>query len=98
MTSDQLIDWLTKKFEEHNVEKVLPDEETIKTAYRSARRLHRVEELLQEIEHKEEEDTADVPENLREMISEKMKNGSKAYPWDSIVWDMVEENTEDIDT
>ena len=46
MTSRQFIDWLEGKLKQHDVEKVIPDEETLAQAWHNARRRHRVNKAL----------------------------------------------------
>ena len=97
MTSDQLINWLKGKLEEHKVEKVVPDIETLNEAYQSARRVCRIERKIQEVIDEEdagEDEAAELPEDLRAEVLEKMKNGSRKKSWDTIIWSMAEESVE----
>ncbi len=90
MTSEQLVDWLKTKFDEHGVEKMVPDNQALEGAYQKARGLlsikKRIEELVRSIE---KEDSELVPADLTEAVFDQMKNGSQAKSWDAIIWELA---------
>jgi division protein CdvB (Snf7/Vps24/ESCRT-III family) len=95
MTSEQLINWLDKKFAEHGVKKYMPDDmDTVVEAYQRAKFLQRVEEEIQQIAEEIETEEVDNPKRLYQEIVEEMQNsdGSDARSWDQVVWDLAIKN------
>jgi DNA topoisomerase VI subunit A len=95
MTSEQLINWLDKKFAEHGVKKYMPDDmDTIVAAYQRAKFLQRVEEEIKQIAEEIETEEVDNPKRLYQEIVEEMQNsdGSDARSWDQVVWDLAIKN------
>lgn len=92
MTSEQLINWLDKKFTEHGVKKYIPDDmNTIVAAYKRAMFLQRIKEKIEEIAEEIELEEVDDPEGLCQEVVEEMEN-SDVSSWDQIVWDLAIEN------
>jgi hypothetical protein len=88
MTSEQLIQWLESKLEEHGVEKIVPDEETLGRAYRRA--LFRIEEEKVLAKLAAEMPEADVPDGLAERVRDRLEE----YPdesWDEAVDEIASE-------
>ena len=52
MTSGQLIEWLKKKLKEHGVKKVIPEKETLLSAYRRAIYLQKLQAAIEESKEK----------------------------------------------
>jgi hypothetical protein len=77
MTSRQLIDFVENKLEQHGVEKVIPDGETLARTYKLFAASHRLSEAFDEVkeELKEENDEAaiTVPKDLEEKVAAKLK-------------------------
>ena len=77
MTSRQLIDFVENKLEQHGVEKVIPDGETLARTYKLFAASHRLSEAFDEVkeELKEENDEAaiTVPEDLEEKVTAKLQ-------------------------
>jgi hypothetical protein len=90
MTSDELIAWLEDKFEEHGVEKVVPDDKTLTSAYRRAKYLRGVEAEIQKL--KKADKAAKVPSNLREKIEEMIDEDSE-MSWDDAIWGCATKKT-----
>ncbi|MBA7684872.1 hypothetical protein ES703_93285 [subsurface metagenome] len=92
MMSDEFIEWIKKKLEEHEVQKMIPGKEELKTAYRQACFGQEIEKIIKE--KKEKADEYDMPDDLMEQVKEYLEK----YPtksWDSAVWNIAEENEEE---
>jgi hypothetical protein len=92
MTSRQLIDFIEAKLKEHGVEKLVPDEATLIT---HAKRLKEqaiaqrvLERLADYIKRKADAATADLPEELAQMVEEALAD-DPAKPWDEALADLV---------
>jgi hypothetical protein len=92
MTSEQLINWIDKKFAEHGVRKYIPDNiDTIIRAYQRAKFLQRVEEEIEKIAKEIELEDIDDPGHLyQEIVQEIKKNEGDVRSWDQVVWDLAE--------
>ncbi len=90
MTSDQLISWLEKKLKEHGVQKVIPKNETLVSAYHRARYLQELQTQIEE--WKEEEGRHDgAPKNLRKRVEKILAKHPKTS-WDDAVWQCADED------
>jgi Topoisomerase 6 subunit A/Spo11, Toprim domain len=89
--SDAFIEWLKGKLDEHGIQKVLPDDQTLDDAYRRALKRAKVQELLaREGERIDEEVAAAVlPEHLSEQINDKLEE-DPSQPWDMALTLLVE--------
>jgi hypothetical protein len=87
MTSDELIEWLEEKFEEHGIEKVIPDEKTLASAYRRAKYLRSIEAEMRKLNKADK--AAAVPSDLRERIEEMIEDDS-SVSWDDAVWECAQ--------
>lgn len=93
MTSEQLLNWLDKKFAEHGVKKLIPDADAIAAAYKRAVYLQRVEERIREVESEIRDKGIDMPKGLVRKLDKAMeKQDSKS--WDEIVWELAKRRTE----
>jgi hypothetical protein len=85
-TSDQLVGWLEAKLEEHGVEKVVPDVDTLAIAYRRvlARRAvnAKIDELSRSI--RESADTVAIPADLADQVQQ-LLDDDPSRPWDDAV-------------
>lgn len=88
MTSDQLIAWLERKFEEHGVRKVLPDDGTLSAAYRRAVFLQYIEAEIAVLTADFED--GDVPKRLAARVKALLRN-NPALSWDEAVWHLAAE-------
>jgi hypothetical protein len=68
MTSRQFIDWLERKFKEHGVEKVVPEDKVLDAAWRRARLFAKASAAVDEI--KKSTDNVPAPEGLAERVRE----------------------------
>jgi DNA topoisomerase VI subunit A len=92
MTSEQLINWLDKKFAEHGVKKYIPDDmDTIIRAYQRAKFLQRVDEEIEKIAEEIEMEDVDNPDHLYQEIVQEIQNSEgDVRSWDQVVWDLAE--------
>ena len=89
-TSDQLIEWLEAKFEDHGVEKVIPADETLAAAYRRGVLVNKVNAEIEKAR-----DTADsgspvrVPKTLGRRVRALLREEPE-LAWDEAVTQIVE--------
>lgn len=89
MTSDKFVDFIERKLKENGVEKVVPNEDDLKKAYDRAIKLIKIDKEIEKVKKNISTDEK-YPENLSELVSEKLKDYSKA--WDDVVYDIAREN------
>ena len=82
-TSDAFVKWLESKLEEQEVVKVFPDDATLESAYRRALSIQQYREAIDEAEQEIQDlvAAAEIPENLRTDLEERMKS-HPSQPWD----------------
>lgn len=87
--SDQFVEWLEGKLEEHGIEKVVPDEQTLATAYRRTIQVAAIRRAIQEAwKGAGNTDDATVPEGLRERVLEALED-DPGQSWDDALWDIA---------
>jgi hypothetical protein len=93
-TSEQMIQWLEAKFEEHGIEKVVPDGKTLEAAYRRAVEIDIVNRRMEEIgnEAKRKAQAAQIPDGLGERIRERLGE-DRSLSWDAVIADLVTEES-----
>jgi hypothetical protein len=89
-TSDGLVSWLERKLDEHGIEKVIPDEETLAAAYQRARETIDVQLLINKAirQRRTRPPQIIIPADLRARV-EKALSKDRGRPWDEIVAEMV---------
>ncbi len=91
LASDDLIEWIESKLQEHGVAKVMPDDDFLETAFRhsvsAAYAVEQAEELLNKAEQKGAE--AVVPADLRDQVA-KLIEDDEALSWDEAVKEIAE--------
>lgn len=92
MTSDQLIAWLEAKFDEHGVQKVIPESDTLNNAYRRAVFLKRMQVEIAELEAEMQDDDTAVPVHLPARVKALLKK-NPAMSWDEAVWELAEDDS-----
>ncbi len=94
--SDDLVEWVEGKLEEHGVAKVIPDEDCLAGAYRRALEQAFVQQKIDEVidEAGELGESAEVPKDLRATVEERLRE-DRAATWDSVVRDIAICNLED---
>jgi hypothetical protein len=93
MTSRELVDFIEEKLEEHGVKKLVPDEETL---IEHAKRLKEqaiaqrvLDRLGPYIKRKAEAATADLPDDLTQMVEEALTDDPKK-PWDEALAGLID--------
>jgi hypothetical protein len=74
--SDQFVEWLEEKLTEHGIKKVIPDSDTLMTAYRRELRLQKMQAIIEEAQGRVDADVKDaaIPDDLAEQLSEKLEH------------------------
>ncbi len=95
--SDELVQWIEGKLEEHGVSKVIPGEDCLADAYRRAQERafvqQKIDAALDEAGNLGE---VEIPDNLRTEVEDRLSE-DMAATWDSIVRDIAEQKFEDDD-
>ena len=89
MTSEQFLEFLERKFEEHGVHKVVPDRKTLESVFVHACRIRELSSRMETVVDEINEMEVTPPETLLQDVQEKLKNNS-FMPWDSAVAGMAE--------
>jgi hypothetical protein len=86
MTSRQIIDFIEKKFAEHGVKKLIPDDETLDQHARRVIKDRLTHEVLSTFENDIQRDTdaAQLPEDFRQQV-EGLLEEHPELPWDAAV-------------
>jgi len=87
MTSDQFIAWLETKFKEHGVTKVMPDRDTLATAWHRAHQISRMQKAINEIKLEE----VPVPQNLETQIHD-LQETDETLSWDKALVQIADQN------
>jgi hypothetical protein len=82
--SDELIDWLEGKFEEHGIEKVIPDAATLAGAYARMRHQALVQDKIDEVLAKLSDSADKAPDNLAARIVKRLAK-DPALRWDAVL-------------
>ncbi len=93
MTSEQLITWLTAKLDEHEVEKVIPEEEVLGDAYKRAMYCAVIERVIGKAHKRLRKTIAQIecPEDLDERIREYLVQEELSC-WDRAVYVLAAED------
>lgn len=98
LTSDELIEWLESKFEEHGISKLIPDTEILKDAYQRAIFLQEVDKESEKIKEQIIENLElEIPDNLNELVQESFDE-DPSISWDEAICNIVEENINNEDS
>ena len=99
LNSRDLLNLIESKLKKHGVKKVIPDNDTLKDAYRRAALVKKLNERLEEImeDTKKEVDDINIATKQIERRVRKMLKECPTKSWDSAIADIVEENHEDVD-
>jgi len=89
-SSDQFIEWLESKLDEAGVEKVIPDADTLATAYRRILARHAVNAKIDEVRAaiREQADQAVIPDDLAARVRG-LLDDDPSMPWDSAIADIA---------
>jgi DNA topoisomerase VI subunit B len=85
MTSEQLITWLECKFEQYEVEKVIPDDTTLRTGFKRA---NHMKQLIRKIQEQEYAEDIEIPDDLSQQVV-KLLQENPEISWDQALWDIV---------
>jgi hypothetical protein len=89
--SDQFVEWLEEKLTEHGIKKVIPDSDTLMTAYRRELRLQKMQAIIEEAQGRVDADVKDaaIPDDLAEQLSEKLEH-DRELSWDEALAELIE--------
>ena len=88
-SSEDFIKWIEAKLQEHNIKKVVPDNDTLEAAYRRAYLIASINRLVDDFLD-EEADEVTPPTNLAARIKRAVrKNPSR--PWDAVLAEIAEQ-------
>lgn len=89
--SDVLIEWIEDKLTEHGIKKVVPDDDTLKQAYRRAAYTSYVNEQIADIDDEAKEHAEDIaiPNDLGEQVQARLQDDPR-LPWDRVLVDILE--------
>jgi hypothetical protein len=91
--SDQLIQWIEGKLEEHGVAKVIPAEEVLADAYRRMRLQALMQQRIDEIAEELGDENCVVPANLKDQIRAGQRN-DRTLPWDAMLQEIAKADHE----
>jgi hypothetical protein len=92
--SDEFVEWIEGKLQEHGVTKVIPDGDTLANAYRRMRKQALVQERINEaLDELEDDDTESVsiPANLIGRIKEWLSD-DPALRWDAVLQEIAKDD------
>jgi hypothetical protein len=87
MTSDQLIAWLERKLQEAGVTKLVPNEDVLAAAYHRASKLAAIQKAIDQASSEFDDDVS-IPENLTELVSDRLQGKSAA--WDDVIFELAQ--------
>jgi hypothetical protein len=88
LTSEQLVDFIERKLQEHGVKKVVPeDDEYLAAAYRRAVILAKAQEQVNQIFAAMADEPVDIPNDLRQQLLEQLEGSEQS--WDEALFDLV---------
>jgi DNA topoisomerase VI subunit B len=90
MTSRQFVTWLEEKLREQGVKKVIPDFETLTTAYRRAWQYAQAQQALDDVLDKLERTDVRPPPDVTELIAREIDGTGTA--WDEAIYRLVRVN------
>jgi hypothetical protein len=88
MPAPQFIEWLERKLQEHGVQKIMPDEETLNTAYRRAQRIAKIQTVINQVKQVED-DNITIPDGLAQRVEELLK-ADPTLSWDQALLQIKE--------
>jgi DNA topoisomerase VI subunit B len=92
MTSDRFVKWLEAKLKGIGVEKIIPDQEVLEKAYRRAKLIAEMQEVIDKAYKDFDLKAVEVPGNLSQQVEEKIQGKSDA--WDDAIWKLAKERQE----
>jgi len=93
MTSEQFVAFIERKLEEHGIEKVIPDRETLDKTYRLFERGRRLEEEFKRVEENLAATEVPVPDDIEQRVAEILEE-RPALRWDAAVQEILEDTSD----
>jgi DNA topoisomerase VI subunit B len=87
MASNVFVEWLESKLTEVGVSKVVPNKETLKTAYRRAYKIAIIQEAVDRVLADIDSESVKIPYNLKTQVQKRIEGTD--LPWDLAVWEIV---------
>jgi hypothetical protein len=93
-TSGDLIEFIEAKLARHGIHKLMPDHDTMETAYRRALQVKILNQSFGPLVKQAQEEAAksSVPESLEEQVRKRLEE-NPALPWDQVITEMVASET-----
>ena len=88
MTSDQMIDFVERKLKQHGIEKVVPDDDDLATAYALFARSHQAEQIVRRELKKLNGAAVEVPPDLAQRVRRHLLQHPEVR-WDQAVLNLV---------
>lgn len=88
MTSDELIAWLERKFEEQGISKLIPSDDILDKAYQRAVYLQRVKEETEKIRQRLKSEKVVRTADLKQQVADKVLDDPE-LSWDEAVWEVA---------
>jgi hypothetical protein len=89
--SRDFINWIESKLKKYGIKKVIPDAETLETAYRRSMQIAAVREQIEEIIENAKQAKDAIPKNLTQAVKKALrKNPERA--WDEVIANVAAEN------
>ena len=90
--------WIERKLRQHDVDKVVPDSDTLASAYRRMRRQAlvqaRIDEALAKLDDEGETEPPPIPDTLLDRINERLSD-DPALRWDAVLREIAEDDHEE---
>ena len=96
LPSDDLIAWIERKLAEHGIEKVVPDDDDLASAYQRMREQAIVQRRIDALLDDMTDDDSDAPEDLTTQVADLLEDEPE-LSWDQAVRQIVEAAIEDED-
>jgi hypothetical protein len=95
-TSDEFVNWLESKLEEHGISKVIPDAATLEYAYRRSAGLRRFRAILKDTlqEVKQYASALRVPDELGDWVKEELSK-EPGQSWDQAIENLLPQDGEE---
>jgi hypothetical protein len=92
LTSPQMVEFIERKLKEHNIEKIVPSEESLAEVYRLFTRNAKVQEIVEEaMKNIDDEEETEVPDDLEQRVRDYLDK-HPSVRWDEAVQNIVDED------
>jgi hypothetical protein len=88
--SDQFVECLEEKLTEHGIKKVIPDSDTLRTAYRRELKIQKMRIVIEQAENRVNAEVAGaaIPDDLAEQLSDEVEE-DLALCWDEALAELI---------